>query len=178
MTQFYSTDAARIGKMKGEILRHAIPREVLGPFAQTKPMPQNESDTVIHKRYLPYGGVDNEWVAAGGDTDFVSAHVTVEGVTPEPDSITSTDVTSVLVEYAALYAYTNKTAELHEDDLPAAETKQVGERLALVREMVRYGALKACTNKVFGGTGSSRSTVNAWSSLGNGDLWGGWLVLP
>ncbi len=160
MTQYYATDAARIGKLKGEILKRAIPREVLGIAGQNKQIPQNNSDTVVYKRYLPYGGVDNRWIADGGDATFVTAHLTVEGVTPSPDSITSTSITAVLAEYAALYAYTNKTAEMHEDDFPAEETAQVGDRLGLVREMVRFGIIKAGTNKQYGGTGTSRATVN------------------
>lgn len=43
--------------------------------------------------------------------------------------------------------------------------KQVGERVGLVREMIRFGELKGCTNKYYGGTGSSRATVNGKITL-------------
>lgn len=160
MSQLYSTQAARIGKLKGEILKRAMAVEVLGITGQQRQVPKNNSDTVVYRRYLPYGGVDNQWVADGGDTTFVSAHLTAEGVTPSADSITATDVTAVLQEYAALYSYSNKVGELYEDDIPAEMVKQTGERLGLVREMVRFGALKAATSKFYGGTGTSRATVN------------------
>ena len=112
MTQLYTTDVARIGKLKGEILKRAMAQEVLGITGQHKPIPKNNSDTVEYKRYLPYGGVDNVWVASGGDAAFVAAHLTAEGVTPSADTITSVTVTSVLQEYAALYSYTNKAPRI------------------------------------------------------------------
>ena len=160
MTQLYTTDVARIGKLKGEILKRAMAQEVLGITGQHKPIPKNNSDTVEYKRYLPYGGVDNVWVASGGDAAFVAAHLTAEGVTPSADTITSVTVTSVLQEYAALYSYTNKTGEMHEDDIPSEMIDQTSERLTLVREMVRYGELKSCGNAFFGGAGTDRSTVD------------------
>lgn len=160
MAQLYTTSAARIGQLNGKILKRIIPMEVLGITGQHEPMPKNRGDTIVYKRYLPYGGVDNQWLADGGDDEFVAAHLTAEGVTPAPDTITSTTVTAVLQEYAALYSYTNKVSELHEDDVPADMIKQTADRLNLVREMVRYGALKVCTNVFYGGTGSSIATVN------------------
>ena len=42
---------------------------------------------------------------------------------------------------------------------------QTGERLALVRELVRFGVIKGCTNKFYGGTGTSRATVSGKVSL-------------
>jgi N4-gp56 family major capsid protein len=49
---------------------------------------------------------------------------------------------------------------MYEDDLPGEQKKQTGERMGLVREMVRYGALRGCTNKFYAG-GTSRATVAA-----------------
>ena len=54
---------------------------------------------------------------------------------------------------------------LYEDDVPAAMKKQVGERVGLVREMIRFGELKGATNKFYGGTGTSRATVNGKLTL-------------
>lgn len=156
----YGTDQARIGKFKGEVLKRAMLREVLGITGQQKKIPPNNSDTVIYKRYLPYGGVDNQFMSAGGDAAYVLQHLTTEGVTPSADSITSVNVTAVLQEYAAVYGYSNRTDELHEDDIPKEMENQLGDRVGLLREMVRFGALKACTNVFYGGTGSSVGTVN------------------
>ena len=54
MSQTMTTQAARIGKWKGEILARAIPCEVLQLTASQKQMPRNVSDTVIYRRWVPY----------------------------------------------------------------------------------------------------------------------------
>ncbi|RMD61734.1 N4-gp56 family major capsid protein [Candidatus Parcubacteria bacterium] len=162
--QQYATQAPRIGKLKGEILAHAIPVEVLGITGQQKQMPKNNSDTVVFRRYLPYGGTDNQWINAGNVGTFASAHQTTEGTTPTADTLTAVDVTANLQQYAVLYAVTDKVVDMYEDDIPAEMKRQTGERIGLVREMVRFGALKAATNVFYAG-GTSRATVSATISL-------------
>lgn len=162
--QNYATQTGRVNKLKGEILAHAIPVEVLGITGSQKQMPKNNGDNVIFRRWLPFGGVDNKWITGANVATFASDHLTQEGVTPSADSLTATDVTAVLDQYSVLYSVTDKTVDLYEDDVPAEMKQQVGERLGLVREMVRYGALKAATN-AFYSAGTSRATVAAQISL-------------
>lgn len=157
--QKYDTHAGRINKLKGEILACAVPVEVLGITGSHKKMPKNKGDTVVFRRFYPFGGVDNQWVAPGGDTTLVTAHLTAEGVTPTADTLEPKDITATLQEYSALYAVTNKTVDLYEDDIPAEMKKQTGKRIGLVREMVRFGELKSYTNAYFSG-GTSRVTVD------------------
>jgi hypothetical protein len=45
-------------------------------------------------------------------------------------------------QYACLYAVTDKAVDMYEDDIPAEMKKQTGERLGLLREMIKYGVLK------------------------------------
>jgi N4-gp56 family major capsid protein len=45
-------------------------------------------------------------------------------------------------------------------------TQQIGERVTFVNEMIIYGALRACTNQYYGGTGTSVATVNGALTLG------------
>jgi N4-gp56 family major capsid protein len=73
--------------------------------------------------------------------------------------VTPQDITVQLNQYSCLYMYTDKVAMLYEDNIPDACKKEAGERMGLVREMVRYGALKGCTNKFYSG-GTSRATVD------------------
>lgn len=162
--QQYATITPRIGKLKGEILAHAIPMEVLGITGQQKKMPKNNSDTVVFRRYLPYGGVDNRWINTSNVDTFATSHQVAEGVTPTADTLTAIDVTATLQQYAVLYAVTDRVVDLYEDDIPSEMKRQTGERLGLVREMVRYGALKAATNKFYAG-GTSRATVNKTITL-------------
>lgn len=175
-TQTYALSTPRIAKYKGEILAHAMPVEVLGITGSQKQIPKNNSDTIVFRRWLPFGRVadaanESQWIAQAttanfdGSSAYVSTQITSEGVTPSADNLTQKDVTAVLQQYHVLYAVTDKTVDMYEDDIPSEMKKQVGERMGLIREMVRYGVIKAATNKFFGGTGTSRSTVNGKLTL-------------
>lgn len=162
--QAYATATQRIGKLKGEILAHAMPVEVLGITGMQKQMPKNNGNNVVFRRWLPYGGTDNKWITGSNVSTWLSNQQTSEGVTPTADTLTPTDVTATLVQYGVLYAVTDIANDLNEDDIPAEMKKQTGERLGLIREMVRYGALKAGTNAFYAG-GTTRGTVDETLSL-------------
>lgn len=152
----YTTEAGRVNIVKGEILAHAIPVEVLGMTGQQKRHPKNKGDTQIFRRWLPYGATasePNNW-----DVDPLD-HLLQEGVTPPADTLTPQDISVTLQQYHVLYSYSDKTEDLYEDDVPAEMKIQTGERIGLVREMTRYGVLKGMTNRFYEG-GSSRSAVD------------------
>lgn len=155
----YASPAGRINKTKGEILRHAVPKEVLGISGDNKTMPKNGGDTIVFRRYLPFGGATTSATTVNAWSVTANNHILQEGATPSADSITPQDITVVMQQYGCVYMYTDKTADMYEDDVPAEMKKQCGERMGLVREMVRYGALKACTNLFYSG-GTSRATVD------------------
>lgn len=162
--QLYTSSSGRINKVKGEILAHAVPVEVLGMTGQMKKMPKNSGDNIVFRRWLPFGGTDNIWITGSNVDTFAGNHQTGEGVTPSADTIAPTDITATLVQYACLYSVTDKTVDLYEDDIPAEMKKQTGERMGLVREMIRYGELKGATNKYYAG-GTSYNTVDETLSL-------------
>lgn len=170
--QTYALTPARIGKYKGKILAHATPYEILSLAGRQEKMPANESDTYVARRWIPYGATSsapNGFFANGtGDrsANMASAHLTSEGVTPAPESIVPMDVTVVLKQYSCLYGFSDKTATIYEDDVPAAMKEQIGERMALVNEQIVYGELKASTNQYYGGTGTTRATVNGPITIG------------
>lgn len=169
--QTMQTPAARLGKMKGEILKHAIPREVLGLIGDTRPFPKNNSDTVVFRRWLPLNATTaspNTFFADGsGDRTqaIVQQYLSAEGITPNAETLVPQDITLTLNEYSVLFGYTKRTADLYEDDVPGAMKMQTGERLALVRELIRFGVIKGCTNKFYGGSGTTRATVNGKLTL-------------
>ena len=173
--QNFSMTPGRINKFKGQILAHAVPLEVLGRTGRQVPMPKNNSDTYVARRWLPYGATattassqDQFFQNGTGDRGnvMVQQHQVQEGVTPAPDSIVPYDITVVLQQYACLYGFTDKTYDLYEDDIPKAMIEQVGERVTLVNEMIIYGALRACTNAYYGGAGTSVATVAGALTLG------------
>ena len=165
------TPAQRVGKIKGEILTHAIPREILGLIGDTKPFPRNSGDTIVYRRWLPVNATTsspNTFFADGtGDrtATLANQYLASEGVTPNAETLVPQDITVSLNEYTVLFGYTKRVADLYEDDVPGAMKTQTGERLALVRELVRFNQIKGCTNKFYGGTGTSRATVNGKLTL-------------
>ena len=161
--QTFALTPGRINKFKGEILSHAVPLECLGRGGRQVKMPKNSSDTYVARRFLPYGATatnansQNRFFQNGTgarDTAITQAHLTSEGVTPSPESITPVDITVVMQQYSCLYGFTDKTYDLYEDDIPKAMVEQVGERMTFVNEMIIYGALRASTNQYYGGTGT------------------------
>lgn len=158
--QTFASPAARIAKFKGEILRHAIPVEVLSITGTHRKIPKNRSDTVVYRRWLPaFGGATTDSTTINNwEVDPVNFEVE-EGVTPDVNTLQPQDITVVLREYGVLFMYTDKVADLYEDDVPSEMIEQTGESMGLVREMVRYGALKGCTNKFYAG-GTTRATVD------------------
>ena len=171
----YSSAQARIDKFKGEILAHAVPLEVLSRAGRQIRFPKNNSKTYIARKWLPYGATatnsttQNQFFVNGtGDRGnvLVQAHQIAEGITPGPDSIVPVDTTVVMQQYGALYSYTDQAQDLYEDDIPAAMAEQLGERVTLVNEMINWGALRACTNTFYGGTGTSLTTTNGGLTLG------------
>lgn len=174
--QNFALTPGRLNKFKGAILAHAVPQEILGRAGRQVQMPKNSSDTYVARRFLPFGATAtdkntiNRFFQDGNSTDratqIANQHLVAEGVTPSPDSITPQDVTAVMSQYSCLYGFTDKTFDLYEDDIPGEMVKQVGERVTFVNEMIIYGALKACTNAYYGGTGTTVATVNGALSLG------------
>jgi len=170
--QSYGLSQGRINKFKGQILAHAVPQEVLSKGGRQVKFPKNNGDTYVARRWIPYGAT-----AANPNTFFgtttavdrgnaiVQAHQTAEGITPSPDSMTPMDVTVVMNQYSCLYGFTDKTYDQYEDDIPQAMIQQIGERVTLVNELINFGQLKAATNQFYGGTGTSRSTVNGGITL-------------
>ena len=171
--QSYALSSQRIGRLKGEILAHAVAVEVLGITGMQRQIPKNSGDTVVYRRWLPYGGTSGA-VSGGIDPQdrffannttvdrsaaMVSAHLTAEGVTPAAETLSPVDVTVALQQYTVLYGLTDKTVDLYEDDVAAEMKKQTGERVGLLREMVRYGALTGCTNVFYSG-GASRAAIS------------------
>lgn len=149
----------RIGEQLGDILAHAVPREVLGITGNQHEMKENMGQTVLYRRYLPYGGASTNATTINQWSVDPNLHLTAEGVTPAADSLQYQDISVTIQQYSCLYMYTDKVKRLHEDDMPAQQRIQVGERMGLVREMIRYGTLRGCTNKFYAG-GTSRGTVD------------------
>jgi len=169
--QSFSLTPQRVGIIKGRILKHAMPKIVLGTVGVNDDFKPNTGDTVKYRRFLNKGmtaAQPNRFFQDGaGDraTQYANDHLTAEGVTSAAESISVEDITQTLNQYNVLYGYTDRTFDLYEDDIPKQMTQLTGERCGLIHEMALFGVLKGCTNKFYGGTGVSRATVNGTISL-------------
>ena len=153
------TPEQRIGMTLGAILKTAEVKEVLATTGQMHDMDKNVGQVIKFRRFLPYGGAStnadtiNRWVVDA------AAHQIQEGVSPIPDKLDAVDYTVTMKYYGAVYYYTNFVQDMYEDDIPKYQKMQLGQRMGLVREKIREGALRGCTNRYYAG-GTSRATVD------------------
>lgn len=151
-----NSPAMRIGRIKGSILKHSLHTATLEISGEVYREPVKSGDTVVYRQVVPYGATT---AAPDQFTVTASSHLIQEGVTPAADSLSVIDTEVQVQKYGALYGYTERQANLGEDDIPSWMEEQIGERLGLVREKVYIGAVQACTNRFYSG-GTSRATVD------------------
>lgn len=163
--------AQRIGKIKGMMLKHAIPVISLGTVGVNDEFKKKSGNQVVYRRFLPEGATTTQpnrfFQDGSGDRSatLVQTFETSDGITPTARAINVVDITATVKQFAILTGYTDQADDLHEDDLPTAYINYVGETKGLVNESNLFGVLKACTNKFYGGTGTSRATVNGTLAL-------------
>lgn len=155
----YASPQGRINEIKGRMLKITEPTEVLTLGCEMQKMPRNKGDNITYRGVVPLGGATtnantiNRWSISAPDFQVQ------EGVTPAARAVEYRDVPVAIAEYAVLFSYTNKTAIFHEDDIPGDQVRQTALAMGLVREMVRYGVMKAGTTVQYAG-GTTRSTVD------------------
>lgn len=152
----YSSPAQRIGRIKGQILKHAIHTSTVEISGEIYTQPVKMGDTVVFRQVVPFGAT-----AAAPNTfsTTAAAHLIQEGSTPPAENMVILDTSVTVQKYGALYGYTEKEDSLGEDDVPAWMEEQLGERMGLVRELVYLGALQGGTNRFYSG-GATRATTS------------------
>jgi len=158
--QKYSTVASRnLIRAEMKMLKHAEPIIVLGAFGDQKSQPLNKTDTVTFRRLQPFNATATEVpdITAGN-------FVTSEGVTPTANTISYTDVSTTVKQYAVLFKFSSKVALTYEDDIPSDMAKLTGETMAEVAELVCYGEIKAGSSAIYA-NGSTRAGLNTAIAL-------------
>lgn len=155
----YSSPAGRVNEVLGEMLAIAEPAEVLMLGVTPKKMPKNKGDNVSYRARIPAGGATTNANTINRWSVTAANYVVQEGVTPAAKALSFRDVNVPLQQYAVLYSYSDKVADMHEDDMPQEQQDQVAMEMGLVREMIRYGEMKASTNVQYSG-GTTRATVD------------------
>ena len=164
--QNYSTVASRnLIRAAQDMLEHAEPITVLGDFGTQREMPQNQTDTLVFRRTLPFGAtaagttIEGSVRYSGTPVIAPTSFVLAEGTTPNANTVSFTDITVTLQNYGILYKYSSKVELMYEDDIPAELVKQTGETMAEILELVRYGILKAGSTVIYT-NGTTRVGIN------------------
>jgi N4-gp56 family major capsid protein len=158
--QLYDTVASRnLIRAEMRMLKHAANIQVLGTFGDQKEQPLRKTDTVVFRRLKPFNATATEV------PDITAANfVTAEGVTPTANTISYTDVTATLSQYAVLFKFSSKSELTYEDDIPGDMSKLTGETLGEVAELVAYGFIKAGSSVIYT-NGATRLGLNSTISL-------------
>lgn len=128
------------------LLERAVPQMVAAKFGQVRNIGKNKTDTAKFRRYTAFAG----------DTPVTL----VEGVTPAPGEFGSTDVNATVSQYGWHTKTTNKVVDTHEDPVLTELAENMGEIIGQWQETIVFNVLKAGTNVLYGGAGTSRATVD------------------
>ncbi len=151
MSNTYGDLTSRVGiHAEKELLKHAAPVLCLNYFAQHKPLPKNNGDTIKFRRARP----------------LAPAMVALtEGVQPAAGTFIYDDVPATVKEYGDWLTLTNKIIDLHEDAVGRDMAEVLGEQAALTTEMITWGELQGGNNALWA-NGTDRTQVNTTLSLG------------
>ncbi len=167
----YGLPPDRIGKSLGRIIPHAQAVIVLGTLGQKDNRKKNTGIKTVYRRILPKGATTanpNQFFQNGtGDRTaaYVAQHQLADGIMPMAETVSVQDIEVDQKQFGMVYGFTDRTNDLSEDPIPEEQENLLGERIGLVREMVLFGVLKGCTTRFYGGTGTSRGTVNGTLTL-------------
>lgn len=158
--QNYGTVASRnLIRAELQMLKMVETIQVLGKFGDQKEQPLNKTDTVVFRRLKPFNANSSE---VPGIT--AANFITSEGTTPQSNTISYTDVTTTVEQFAVLFKYSSKAELMYEDDIPMDMQKLTSQTLAEVAELVAYGQVKAGSSVIYA-NGSTRAGVNTAISL-------------
>lgn len=138
------------GYVAKDFLERAIPVLVIEKFAQTKPIPANNTKTQIFRRYNAIDATPN---------------ILVEGVTPTGKALTKTDVTVTLEQLGDRITITDVVMDTHTDPILKEAGEILGEQAGQMVEIQRFGIIKAGTN-VYRANGTVRTDINTPMTLG------------
>lgn len=142
-----------------KMLKHVDNIQVLTKFGDQKEQPLNKTDTVVFRRLRPFNATASE-VPNITAANFITA----EGVTPTANTISYTDVTATLNQYAVLFKFSSKAQLMYEDDIPNDMAKLTGETMAEVAELICYGQVKSGASVIYA-NGTTRVGINSTISL-------------
>lgn len=154
-TNYNTTLGRNLIRAEQEMLRYVETIEVLGQFGMQKSQPKNKTDTIVWRRL-------NTFNMAANGTPVVDPNYfrLSEGINPPTNGHTYTDVSSTLKQYGYVEKFSDKAADLYEDDIPGDARIMTANVIAEIGELVRYGQIKAGTNVDYV-NGTTRVGINS-----------------
>lgn len=144
MNTYGDIGARTAGKVSAQFLKRGMPYLCLEKFGQSQPIPANSTMAMLFRRY---------------NSLALATTPLTEGVTPKGKKISVTDITLNLNQYGDLVEITDIVTDTHEDPVIQQMLPVLSEQAAKTVETIRYGVLKACTNKFYA-NGTARTDVN------------------
>jgi N4-gp56 family major capsid protein len=135
---------ATAGRVAAKFLERGMPYLVWEKFGQSIPLEMHKTTSIKCSRY---------------NSLALATKPLTEGVTPKSKKINVTDVYINLNQYGDLVTITDIVADNHVDPVIKKETPVLAEQAAKTVETIRFGVLKACTNKFYS-NGTARTSVN------------------
>ena len=129
-----------------KLLDRALPAMCMARYGQQVALPKNKTNTVKFRRYNGFAP---------------SLVPLVEGVTPQPDVVSSTDVQATLQQYGRRVQVSDVIIDTHEDPVLNEYAEILGEVAGQTMELVVYSVIRAGTNVLYNSSNSLRTGVNA-----------------
>lgn len=128
-----------------KLLKRSVANNILGRWGQSRTLPQKKSQTINFRRYEAL------------DSDPT---VLAEGVSPQGKVRTYTDYTCVLKQFGDFVSFTDVIKDTHEDPVLNDNLEALGEQADEMMDKMRFGVLKAGTNKLLA-NGTLRTDITA-----------------
>ncbi len=158
-TNYNTTLGRNLIRAEREMLRSVETVEILGGFGSQKEQPKNKTDTIVWRRLNTFN------MAANGTPNIDPNYFRLsEGINPPTHGHTYTDVSSTLKQYGYVEKFSDKAADLYEDDIPGDARTMTANVIAEIAEMVRYGQIKGGTNVDYV-NGTTRAGINTSLTL-------------
>ena len=151
LTTYGDISPRTAGHATKDLLERGQPMAILERFGYFDPQGKNKTKTRKWRRY---------------EALQPATTPLAEGVTPAGSAINFTDIEVVLQQFGDFVSLTDVIQDTHEDPVLKEMMQVLAEQIVETIELVRFNALKAGTNVFYGGTGTTRATVNGTVSRG------------
>ncbi len=132
-----------------KLLDNAKPKLVHYEFGQKRPMPKGQGKQIAFRKFTPFAA---------------STTALTEGVAPEGQELSMTEVTATIQQYGGFVETTDVLNMVALDPIINESTELMGEQAALTLDTLTRNALHAGTNVMFA-SGTSRSGLTAANVL-------------